>query len=427
MADPAASSMPAEADTEDTGGPLYFDSSAGGSKRRAAAAKTKPLYDPRDPLAVLEAPPPPDTSRPAKRRRQQQQQQQQQQGGGGGAASDQQQQHEQHEQHELLQLTGHACDVQQNDQLAGWLHGEGHLQGWMGDAALLLDRYDARLLLEDASAIKKLKAFANKEDPTEAGELRQQLDAERYRDLLVDHEGAEKQDSEQAAGASSGAAIGFAYGAAGAAAAAAAAAPAPPDEKTREIISRTVSFVCSQPAGAAKAIDVLKFKNVQNRTFDFLLHDHPHHAYFRSAVDEEQERLRQQQEKDEKEASALPGLAGYGSGAGSSDDESEEEDEAASAAAAAHPLGCPVTAATLAKVKPPGEVTAPRDATVLAMLAKLLEYRRTFAGESWADFLASLQKQEAVRAGPDRFSFLLTDDAHHSFWLWAVKAVKAVT
>ena len=173
-----------------------------------------------------------------------------------------------------------------------------------------------------------------------------------------------------------------------------------------------------------------KFKNVQNRTFDFLLLDHPHHACFRSDVDDEQQRLRKQQ----KEASALPGLASYG--AGSSDDESEDEeaataaaaaDEAAAAAAAANPLGCPVTAATLANVKPPGDMTVPRDATALAMLAKLLEYRRTFAGESWLDFLASLQKQEAVRTGPNRFSFLLPDDANHSFWQWAVKAVKAVT
>ncbi len=50
-----------------------------------------------------------------------------------------------------LCVTGYACERFRNDELAQWLHTEKHLQPWMEDKELLVDRYDARLLVEDAA------------------------------------------------------------------------------------------------------------------------------------------------------------------------------------------------------------------------------------------------------------------------------------
>ena len=86
---------------------------------------------------------------------------------------------------ESLAVRGYEHVVVRDDRVSSWLHAESHLVPWMGQESLLVDRYDARLLLEDANAFKKLKLFA-----VEAGELASrtaheeaQLDAERYRDL----------------------------------------------------------------------------------------------------------------------------------------------------------------------------------------------------------------------------------------------------
>jgi hypothetical protein len=160
-----------------------------------------------------------------------------------------------------------------------------------------------------------------------------------------------------------------------------------------------------------------------------LLLDHPHHAHFRSAVEAEQAKQQRQQQDAAAAAAAaaaaLPGMAAYSDSDTSDGEESADQDSSTTKLTA--PLGIPVTAATLAQVNPPKGVALPGDPTVLAMLAKLLEYRRTFTGASWPGFLAQLQQQESARSGPDRFTFLSPNSAHYDFWVWAVKAVKAVS
>jgi hypothetical protein len=426
----------------DDGGKLYFHPSA--KRAQAASATTAPEFDPRDPLAVL--PDPTDGSR--KRRRED----------AGGRE-------------ELPGVRGNRCDVLRDDQLAQWLHSEQHLQPWMGNDELLVDRYDVRLLVEDADQIKKLKAFALRAPADETEELRQKLDAERYRDLDVAAGGMQKPEQPLSAetavphaAARAGAAVGFAYSSSSSSSASAAGAGSTSEleDKTREIIHRTASFVCSQPEGVPRTIDKLKFKNVHNRsepsstrtttacalaplqfnfvltrargrrlhrTFDFLLLDHPHHAHFRSAVEAEQAKQQRQQQDAAAAAAAaaaaLPGMAAYSDSDTSDGEESADQDSSTTKLTA--PLGIPVTAATLAQVNPPKGVALPGDPTVLAMLAKLLEYRRTFTGASWPGFLAQLQQQESARSGPDRFTFLSPNSAHYDFWVWAVKAVKAVS
>ena len=170
--------------------------------------------------------------------------------------------------------------------------------------------------------------------------------------------------------------------------------PAEIDEKSRQILQRTAAFVCSQPGGAARAIDVLKFKQPDNRTFDFLLHDHPWHGLFRSLV-------------KECESSAVVGSATVGSPpgtitgaatagtttgavggrdesptpgglaalAGYADSSSESDSEEAAPAAEATPdapdgdgpqadtrpaAPAPLTAERLARARPPGDIAVPR-------------------------------------------------------------------
>ena len=81
-------------------------------------------HDPRDPLAVAPAPPP---GRRGKKRAL-----------SPPPGAD-------------ICVTGYACERFRNDELAQWLHTEKHLQPWMEDKELLVDRYDARLLVEDAA------------------------------------------------------------------------------------------------------------------------------------------------------------------------------------------------------------------------------------------------------------------------------------
>ena len=51
--------------------------------------------------------------------------------------------------------------------------------------------------------------------------------------------------------------------------------------------------------------------------------------------------------------------------------------------------------------------------SVLAMIVKLLEHRRTHRGD-WGEFEAQLLLRSA-----ERFSFLRASDPHHAFWRWA--------
>ena len=166
------------------------------------------------------------------------------------------------------------------------------------------------------------------------------------------------------------------------------------------------------------------------RKFDFLLHNDPRHSFFRSCIEEEQaKRQKQQLGSDGSVPDPLPSVAAYGS---SETSDSEPDDSAPVVAApgggfAFGGLGNPITAATLSLVRPPDGVSLPDDPAVLAMLAKLLEFRRTFTGTSWPGFLAQLQQQESARPGPSRFTFLLPESPYHDFWLWASKAAKANT
>lgn len=144
-----------------------------------------------------------------------------------------------------------------------------------------------------------------------------------------------------------------------------------------------------------------------HRKFDFLLHNNPWHSYFRSCLEEEL--------TDSKRTTGS---------VGNSEDHpkcTEKPVPTSSTSSAVSSLGSPITAATLAEVKPPKGVVLPDDQTVLAMLAKLLEFRRTFDGPSWTGFLQQLQRQEAARPGPSRFSFLSPESIYHDFWVWAVK------
>lgn len=168
---------------------------------------------------------------------------------------------------ETLAVRGHQLAAVRDDKVAQWIHAEKHLQPWMGHAGLLVDRYDARLLLENEAEIRKLKAFALQTSPDEDGELRQQLDAERYRDLnQVDGRTKANQTKASSEPISSGAAVGFTYSTS--------LAHGQPPEQGREVMRRTASFVCSQSDGISRAIDVLKFKNIHNRS-DPGSHLHP--------------------------------------------------------------------------------------------------------------------------------------------------------
>ena len=51
--------------------------------------------------------------------------------------------------------------------------------------------------------------------------------------------------------------------------------------------------------------------------------------------------------------------------------------------------------------------------SVLAMIVKLLEHRRTHRGD-WGEFEAQLLLRSA-----ERFAFLRASDPHHAFWRWA--------
>ena len=55
--------------------------------------------------------------------------------------------------------------------------------------------------------------------------------------------------------------------------------------------------------------------------------------------------------------------------------------------------------------------------SVLAMIVKLLEHRRTHRGD-WGEFEAQLLLRSA-----ERFSFLRASDPHHAFWRWASRTI----
>lgn len=55
---------------------------------------------------------------------------------------------------------------------------------WLGDQGNLMDRYDARMLLDDLSAFDSAAATQNpRSEDTDAGATAEELEAERYADL----------------------------------------------------------------------------------------------------------------------------------------------------------------------------------------------------------------------------------------------------
>ena len=169
--------------------------------------------------------------------------------------------------------------------------------------------------------------------------------------------------------------------------------PAEIDEKSRQILQRTAAFVCSQPGGAARAIDVLKFKQLDNRTFDFLLHDHPWHGLFRSLVKECESSAvvgsatagsppgattgavragattgAVEGRDDSPTPGGLAALAGYADSSSDSDSEEAAPNKAEAAPDAPDGAGpqadarpaAPLTAERLARARPPGDIAVPR-------------------------------------------------------------------
>ena len=258
---------------------------------------------------------------------------------------------------------------------------------------------------------RKLKSFALKSG-TESTELEQQLNEERFRDLpatetadppRVDR-AVEEPDEAHGGGGQDALPPGGVAGAAAAAKAREAAAainkrwkqskqPAEIDEKSRQILQRTAAFVCSQPGGAARAIDVLKFKQLDNRTFDFLLHDHPWHGLFRSLVKECESSAvvgsatagsppgattgavragattgAVEGRDDSPTPGGLAALAGYADSSSDSDSEEAAPNKAEAAPDAPDGAGpqadirpaAPLTAERLARARPPGDIAVPR-------------------------------------------------------------------
>ena len=78
---------------------------------------------------------------------------------------------------------GRACRLFRDNDLAATLDAEQHLQPWLDNESVMVDRYDVRLLLHDTAQINK--SLHRRSDPSQTGSLNveAELDFERYRDL----------------------------------------------------------------------------------------------------------------------------------------------------------------------------------------------------------------------------------------------------
>eukprot|EP00050_Salpingoeca_kvevrii_P003199 m.218663 g.218663 ORF g.218663 m.218663 type:complete len:451 (+) comp10788_c10_seq2:2128-3480(+) len=81
-----------------------------------------------------------------------------------------------------LEVAGFSCSLVEDVVLALEVNSEARLVAWQGDQSLLMDRFDARLLLDDVNEFKKLKSFSS-DPPPELQAEEAQCDWERYRDL----------------------------------------------------------------------------------------------------------------------------------------------------------------------------------------------------------------------------------------------------
>ena len=128
---------------------------------------------------------------------------------------------------------------------------------------------------------------------------------------------------------------------------------------------------------------MLKFKQLDNRTFDFLLHDHPWHGLFRSLVKECESSAvvgttgavragattgAVEGRDDSPTPGGLAALAGYADSSSDSDSEGAAPNKAEAAPDAPDGAGpqadirpaAPLTAERLARARPPGDIAVPR-------------------------------------------------------------------
>lgn len=77
-----------------------------------------------------------------------------------------------------LYILGLPATIFDDESIACSLHEERHLLPWMGDEGTRVDRYDARLLLEDLSAFECSTSSSNYQE-----EVDPDLEHERYADL----------------------------------------------------------------------------------------------------------------------------------------------------------------------------------------------------------------------------------------------------
>ena len=78
---------------------------------------------------------------------------------------------------------GRACRLFCDNDLAATLDAEQHLQPWLDNEDLMVDRYDVRLLLHDTAQINKSLHRRSSPSQTDSSNDEAELDFERYRDL----------------------------------------------------------------------------------------------------------------------------------------------------------------------------------------------------------------------------------------------------
>ena len=76
---------------------------------------------------------------------------------------------------------GQSCTIFADSDLAASLDAGRHLQAWLGDQTVMVDRYDVRLLLHDSTQLHK-PSYRREPDSSEE----EDIDFERYRDLNPD-------------------------------------------------------------------------------------------------------------------------------------------------------------------------------------------------------------------------------------------------
>ncbi|KAM5239261.1 splicing factor, suppressor of white-apricot homolog isoform 2-T2 [Ctenodactylus gundi] len=221
---------------------------------------------------------------------------------------------------ELL-VFGYACKLFRDDERALAQEQGQHLIPWMGDAKILIDRYDGRGHLHDLSAYDAEYATWNRDYQLSEEEARVEAlcDEERYLALhtdLLEEEARQEEEykrlSEALAEDGNYSAVGFAYGSdyydpsepteeeepprqrekneaenleeneepfiAPAGLNVPPDVELPPTAKMHAIIERTANFVCKQ--GAQFEI-MLKAKQARNSQFDFLRFDHYLNPYYK--------------------------------------------------------------------------------------------------------------------------------------------------